>query len=100
MMHNENLEDIIDCIVKFDKTATDYEKARYFEIIKRDLKALNLKKQTKKIMYRVKVNFWAGFKEEIIDVEIFNKENEEQEIIEAFHKWLDNVEDVGFEKLP
>lgn len=40
MIYSEELTDIIDCIIKFDKTATDFEKARYLEIIQRDLKKL------------------------------------------------------------
>ena len=37
------LNDIIDCIIIFDSTATDFEKARYFEIIQQDLKKLKEK---------------------------------------------------------
>ena len=40
MTYLEELKDIVDCVVKFDKTATDFEKARFFEIMQSDLKKI------------------------------------------------------------
>lgn len=37
-MNTEELKDIIECILMFDSTATDMQKARYFDIIQKDLK--------------------------------------------------------------
>ncbi len=34
----EELKDILDCISRFDPTASDNEKARYFEVIQKDVK--------------------------------------------------------------
>jgi len=44
-----NLKDIIECIIKFDKTAPDREKARYFDTIQHDLatmKSIDVKELT------------------------------------------------------
>ena len=52
-------------------------------------------------MYKLKMKFScnAGHTEEIVDVDIYNEETEESELFDAFHKWLDNNEQVGFEYL-
>lgn len=52
-------------------------------------------------MYKIKMKFWcnSGLTEEIVEIEIENTDTEEQQIQEAFHKWLDNNENVGFERV-
>jgi hypothetical protein len=52
-------------------------------------------------MKEITVKFWcnAGHTEEEVTIEIYDGENEENEIEKAFHKWLDNNEDCGWEKI-
>lgn len=53
-------------------------------------------------MKTIRVKFWcnAGHTEEKVDVEIYDEgETEEQEIQAAFIKWLDNNEEVGWDKI-
>lgn len=52
-------------------------------------------------MYTIKVKFWcnAGRNEEVVDVDIYEGDNEEEEILRAFRTWLDNNEDCGWEKV-
>ena len=37
-MKNENLKDIIDCIIRFDDTESIEAKGRYFDVIQKDLR--------------------------------------------------------------
>lgn len=51
-------------------------------------------------MYEKKVKFWcnAGETEETVTVKIYeNCGTEEQQINEAFIKWVDNNEDIGWD---
>jgi hypothetical protein len=54
-------------------------------------------------MKRITLKFWcnAGHTEEEVTIEIYEDcgKTEEQQIEEEFHKWLDNNEDVGWEKI-
>lgn len=54
-------------------------------------------------MKTVKVKFWcnAGHTEEVVDVEIYDESSKtlEEQVEEAFLKWLDNNEEVGYEIL-
>jgi len=48
----------------------------------------------------IKVNFWcnAGYTEEIVEVKLYEDNGTiEEQIQEAFEKWLDNNEDVGWD---
>lgn len=51
----------------------------------------------------IKLKFFcnAGHTEEEVTIDIYkyHKQTEEQQIEEAFHKWLDNNEDCGWEKI-
>lgn len=53
-------------------------------------------------MYNLEIFFWTGTREENVIVPIYDNADrnqiiEEQQIQEAFTKWLDNNEDVGWE---
>ena len=52
-------------------------------------------------MKTIKVKFWcnSGNTEEVVDVDIYHEENEEELIQLAFHKWLEANEDCGWEKV-
>ena len=54
-------------------------------------------------MYIVKMKFWcnAGHTTKKVDVEIDEESNEteDQQIEAAFIEWLDNNEDVGYERI-
>jgi len=55
------------------------------------------------IMYEVKMKFWcnAGHTEEEVNVPIYeNCGTEDEQIQDYFEVWLDNNEDVGYERLP
>lgn len=54
-------------------------------------------------MYEVKMKFWcnAGHTEEEVNVPIYeNCGTEDEQIQDYFEVWLDNNEDVGYERLP
>ena len=54
-------------------------------------------------MYEIKMKFWcnAGYTEEKVNVPIYeNCGTEEEQIQDYFETWLDNNEDVGYERLP
>ena len=56
-----------------------------------------------KIMYEIKMKFWcnAGHTEEEVNVPIYeNCGTEDEQIQDYFETWLDNNEDVGYERLP
>ena len=56
-----------------------------------------------KIMYEIKMKFWcnAGYTEEVVNVPIYeNCGTEDEQIQDYFETWLDNNEDVGYERLP
>jgi hypothetical protein len=54
-------------------------------------------------MYEIKMKFWcnAGYTEEEVKVPIYeNCGTEDEQIQDYFETWLDNNEDVGYERLP
>jgi hypothetical protein len=56
-----------------------------------------------KFMYEIKMKFWcnAGHTEEEVSVPIYeNSGTEDEQIQDYFERWLDNNEDVGYERLP
>lgn len=52
-------------------------------------------------MKQIQVKFWcnAGHTEEAVTIDILDHESEDTQIEREFHKWLDNNEDVGWEKI-
>lgn len=50
---------------------------------------------------KISVKFWcnAGHTEETVTIEIDESKDEDAQIIIEFHKWLDNNEDCGYEKI-
>ena len=53
-------------------------------------------------MYEIKMKFWcnAGHTEEVVNVPIYENCGEDEQIQDYFETWLDNNEDVGYERLP